>query len=228
MRLDRYLANNTDLSRKEVKRLIKARLISVDGAIVINPALKIDENDHIEADGRSVQPTGSGYFMLNKPEGVVCANKDSVHPTVFDLLDEPHKDLHVAGRLDIDTTGLVLITNDGQWSHRATSPKYKCMKTYQVTTEELITKSMISKLESGIFLEPEKIRTQPAQVELITKDEILLHIYEGKYHQVKRMLHAVHNAVESLQRISIGNIALDKDLAPGEYRPLSPEEINCV
>lgn len=227
MRLDKYLANNTNLSRKDVKKLVKAHQIRVDGLLAKDPSQKIGESAQVEHNGGIITPIGTGYFMLNKPEGTVCANSDSVHSTVFELLDEPHKELHVAGRLDIDTTGLVLITNDGQWSHRITSPRYKCMKTYRVLTEEFVTGDMIRKLESGIFLEPEKTRTQPAKVKPIAEDEILLSIYEGKYHQVKRMLHAVNNAVESLHRLSIGSITLDDSLAPGQYRPLTKEEVNA-
>lgn len=228
MRLDRYLANNSNLSRKEVKRLIKSGAVRVDGDTTTSASMHIAEDADVESNGARIEPIGLGYFMLNKPVGVVCANKDSDHPTVFDLIDAPHSDLHVAGRLDIDTTGLVLITNDGQWSHRVMSPKYKCVKTYQVITEEFITAAMIDKLESGIYLEPEKIRTQPAEVDRISDEEILLHISEGKYHQVKRMLHAVKNAVDSLHRASIGKIVLDPSLAPGEYRPLTAEEVSHV
>ena len=228
MRLDRFLANNTELSRKEVKRLIKEGIVCIDGAVSKNASRHIDEHTKVEIDGKTIEPIGLGYFMLNKPEGVVCVNSDAGHPTVFDLIDEPHKDLHVAGRLDIDTTGLVLITNDGKWSHRATSPRYECIKTYLVSSEEFITEPMVKKLESGIFLEPEKIRTKPAKVEVLSNDRFLLHITEGKYHQVKRMMHGVKNAVESLERLSIGKIQLDENLAPGEYRVLTREEIASV
>ena len=228
MRLDRYLANNTELSRKEVKQLIKSGHVKVDGIIAKNSAQHIKEDALIEADDEEILPIGLGYFMLNKPEGVVCANKDPNHSTVFDLIEEPHSDLHVAGRLDIDTTGLVLITNDGKWSHRVTSPKYRCVKTYRIEAEEFMTESMVKKIESGIFLEPENIRTLPAKIDLLSEDSLLLHISEGKYHQVKRMMHAVKNTVETLHRVSIGDITLDEYLAPGEYRPLTAEEIASV
>ena len=115
--------------------------------------------------------------------------------TVFDLIDEPHRGLHLTGRLDLDTTGLLLITGDGAWSHRIRSPRYQIIKTYRVDTEEPVTHSMIQQLERGIFLRPENLRTKPAQVDLLSERQILLHIHEGKYHQVKRMLHAVTNSV---------------------------------
>jgi 16S rRNA pseudouridine516 synthase len=228
MRLDRYLANNTGLSRKEAKLLLRESRVAVDNNSISDPSYFVKDGEKVAIDGEVISILGPGYFMLNKPEGVVCANSDPMHPTVYDLLDEPHTGLHVAGRLDIDTTGLVLITGDGQWSHRVTSPRHECTKVYLVITSEFITEHMITKLEKGIFLEPEKIRTKPAKVELLQPDQILLHITEGKYHQVKRMLHAVDNAVDLLQRVQVGDIRLDEQLAPGEYRPLTQTEINSV
>ena len=228
MRLDRYIANNTQYSRKEVKQLLKQGLVQVNDNTVKNAGLHIAPDDLVQINGELVESLGLGYFMLNKPEGAVCANSDADHPTIFDYVDEPHSGLHVAGRLDIDTTGLVLITGDGQWSHQITSPNKGCVKTYQVITEEFVTDTMIKKLESGIFLRPENIRTKEAKVEKVAADEILLHISEGKYHQVKRMLHAVDNAVDSLHRLQIGPIKLDEQLAPGEYRPLTAAEIESV
>ena len=228
MRLDKYIANNTDFSRREVKYLLRERRIKINGDTLKDAATKITDTDRIELDDQPIIAIGLGYFMLNKPEGIVCANSDKDQATVFDFIEEQHADLHVAGRLDRDTTGLVLITNDGQWSHRATSPRYQCVKTYRVQTEELITANMVAKLEKGIHLQPENIRTRPAKVDVIAEDELLLQITEGKYHQVKRMLHAVNNAVDRLHRIRIGDILLDEDLMPGEYRALSPNEIASV
>lgn len=225
MRLDKFLANNMDLSRRQVKYLVRDGLVSVNDEVIKNSSLHIDQDATVVVDGEPIEKIGLGYFMLNKPEGVVCANKDSEHPTVFDLIDEPHADLHVAGRLDIDTTGLVIITGDGKWSHRVTSPKYECYKKYRIHAEEFITQNMIDRLESGVFLQTEKIRTKPAHVERVADDEILLSIGEGKYHQVKRMMHSVGNAVDKLHRESIGHIVLDNTLAPGEYRPLTEQEI---
>lgn len=228
MRLDKFLSNNTDLSRREVKYLIRDGLVVVNDVVLKSASTHIDEDARVVLDGDDIKTIGLGYFMLNKPEGFVCANKDSEHPTVFDLIREPNADLHVAGRLDIDTTGLVLITGDGKWSHRVTSPRHECVKVYRVWTEEFITQNMIDRLEAGVFLQTEKIRTKPAEIEKIAEDEILLSISEGKYHQVKRMLHSVGNAVDRLHRESVGHIALDDSLAPGEYRALTPDEIERV
>ena len=228
MRLDKYLANNTSLSRKQVKTVIKHGGVLIDGAHCTNAAQHIDPTSVIELDGEQIEERGPGYFMLNKPEGVVCANSDADYPTVFDFLEEDHPGLHVAGRLDLDTTGLVLITGDGNWSHRLTSPKYKCVKRYRVLAAEFITDKMITKLESGVYIGKEKKRTAPAMTERISDDEIFLMITEGRYHQVKQMFAAVGNAVDSLHRESIGDIELDPDLAPGEYRPLTQAEVASV
>lgn len=228
MRLDKYLANNTDFSRKDVKRLLKDNVVTVNGGPIRNPATHISTGDEVVLDGDVVHERGLGYFMLNKPEGFVCANSDADHPTVFDLLEEPHPDLHVAGRLDIDTTGLVLITGDGGWSHRITSPKHECKKRYQVAAAEFITDKMIKKLEAGVFIGKEQQRTRPAIVERLSEDSIILEITEGRYHQVKQMFGALGNAVDNLHRESIGSICLDPNLLPGEYRPLTEKEIISI
>ena len=167
--------------------------------------------------------------MLNKPEGYVCSTDDPDHPTVLYFLDEPvaHK-LHAAGRLDIDTTGLVLMTDDGQWSHRITSPRHHCEKTYLVTLESPVSDDTAEHFAKGVQLHNEKDLTKPAVLEVITPTEVRLTISEGRYHQVKRMFAAVGNHVVGLHRERIGAIELDPDLAPGEYRPLTEEEIASV
>ena len=228
MRLDRYLANNSSLSRKEVKAALKEGLVMVDSEPIKNPALHITAINQIELSGQQILERGPGYFMFFKPTGVVCANSDKDYPTVFDFIDEEHPDLHVAGRLDIDTTGLVLVTGDGNWSHRITSPKHQCVKIYRVSTAEFVNDKMIQKLETGVYIGREKKRTAPATVDQVADDQILLSITEGRYHQVKQMLAAVGNSVESLHRESIGNIELDENLHPGDYRPLTKTEIESV
>jgi 16S rRNA pseudouridine516 synthase len=184
----------------------------------------------VEYDGNPLtQQHGPRYFMLNKPEGYVCSTDDPDHPTVLYFLDEPvaHK-LHAAGRLDIDTTGLVLMTDDGQWSHRITSPRHHCEKTYLVTLESPVSDDTAEHFAKGVQLHNEKDLTKPAVLEVITPTEVRLTISEGRYHQVKRMFAAVGNHVVGLHRERIGAIELDPDLAPGEYRPLTEEEIASV
>ena len=229
MRLDKYISQVTDYSRKQVKALLKANLVTLDGQTVSDPSLHIVTNQVVAVDGETLSSPSARYFMLNKPLGYICATKDSSHPVVLDLLDEPNKDkLQIAGRLDIDTTGLVLITDDGQWNHSLTSPNHKCDKTYYVCTAEAITHQYIEKFAKGIMLEGETKRTRPAVLDILFANEARLTISEGKYHQVKRMFAAMGNRVEELHRESIGGILLDKDLPEGDYRPLTEEEIGAV
>ena len=164
--------------------------------------------------------------MLNKPAGVVCATRDRAHRTVLDLLDEPNKTgLHVAGRLDIDATGLVLITDDGEWSHHITSPRHKQPKTYRVELAEPLTDVARLALEAGVQLNGEPRPCAPAGVEVVAERVLRLTLTEGKYHQVKRMLAAVGNHVTALHRERIGSIVLDPALPEGGYRQLLPEEV---
>jgi 16S rRNA pseudouridine516 synthase len=165
--------------------------------------------------------------MLHKPIGYVSATVDSDHPTVLDLLDEPNKQaLHIAGRLDIDTTGLVLITDDGQWSHRVMSPRHECQKTYHVILAAALVPDAEERLQAGILLNSEKQLTKPAMLERLNSNEVRLTISEGKYHQVKRTFAALDNRVTDLHRERIGAITLDQSLAPGAYRALTEAEIN--
>ncbi|KDM91544.1 16S rRNA pseudouridine(516) synthase RsuA [Photobacterium galatheae] len=226
MRLDKFLSTALGITRKEAGKLLKDKRIEVNGDVVKNGALKITPDCDVECDGRSLQMTGPKYFMLNKPQGYVCSHVDDFNPTVFVLLDEvsPEK-LHVAGRLDADTTGLVLLTDDGQWSHRITSPRHVCEKVYYVETADPIPESAVTAFAEGVQLRSEKELTRPAKLEILGEREALITISEGKYHQVKRMFAAIGNKVEALHREKIGAVELDDTLEPGEYRPLTEEEI---
>lgn len=230
MRLDKFIAQQLGVSRAIAGREIRASRVTVDSEIIKDSAFKLSPNHDVEYDGNPLtQQTGPRYFMLNKPQGYVCSTDDPDHPTVLYFLDEPvaHK-LHAAGRLDIDTTGLVLMTDDGQWSHRITSPRHHCEKTYLVTLESPVAEDTAARFAAGIQLHNEKDLTKPAQLEVITPTEVRLTISEGRYHQVKRMFAAVGNHVVALHRERIGEIALDPTLEPGEYRPLTEEEIASV
>ncbi|GAA5445329.1 ribosomal small subunit pseudouridine synthase A [Microbulbifer sp. NBRC 101763] len=219
----------TDLSRSDVKRAAKAERISVNGEIVTDPAAKVQAGDALYLDGEPLHEPGPRYIMLNKPLGYVSATKDGEHPTVLDLIDEPNKSkLHIAGRLDIDTTGLVLLTDDGQWSHKVTSPNHHCDKTYYAMLAERIEEDAVAKFAKGIWLNNEKKRTKPAKLEILYANEVRLTIGEGRYHQVKRMFAALGNRVLELHRERIGDISLDEELQEGEYRLLTPEEIASV
>lgn len=230
MRLDKFIAQQLGVSRAIAGRLIRASHVTVDGDIVRDSAFKLQPEQQVEYEGNSLtQQNGPRYFMLNKPQGYVCSTEDPDHPTVLYFLDEPvaHK-LHAAGRLDIDTTGLVLMTDDGQWSHRITSPRHHCEKTYLVTLENPVSDSTAEQFARGVQLHNEKDLTKPAVLEVITQTEVRLTISEGRYHQVKRMFAAVGNHVVGLHRERIGEIVLDPELEPGEYRPLTEEEIASV
>ena len=164
--------------------------------------------------------------MLYKPQGYVCSHDDGEYPTVFQFFDYPLMNkLHTAGRLDVDTTGLVLLTDDGQWSHRITSPKHHCEKTYLVTLADPVEAFYAQQLAEGILLRGEKEPCLPAKMEILDDYNVNLTISEGRYHQVKRMFAALGNKVEALHRWRIGDIVLDESLEEGEYRTLSDEEI---
>lgn len=230
MRLDKFLSQQLGISRALVTRELRAQRVTVDGDVVKSGSFKLQPEHQVEFDGNVlVQQNGPRYFMLNKPQGYVCSTEDPDHPTLLYFIDEPvaHK-LHAAGRLDIDTTGLVLLTDDGQWSHRITSPKHHCEKTYLVTLEQPLSEDTAQQFADGVQLHGEKSLTKPAQLEKLDDHQVRLTISEGRYHQVKRMFAAVGNRVVGLHRERIGGILLDETLAPGEYRPLSDEEVASV
>ena len=229
MRLDKYISNATDLSRTDVKKLIKSGLVSVDDETAKSGSQKVTDDQEIAIEGSTIQLMTTRYFMMNKPAGVVSANKDHTNPTALDLIYEHRNDqLQIAGRLDIDTTGLLLITDDGQWNHIVTSPRTDCKKIYAVELENAVSEDYHKKLEAGIALEGETRRCLPATMQVIDDHHIQLSISEGKYHQVKRMITSLGNEVVSLHRLQIGGIALDPDLEPGDYRPLTEEEIASI
>ncbi|WP_086932232.1 pseudouridine synthase [Agarilytica rhodophyticola] len=241
MRLDKFISNNTQYSRSDVRKLIKAKRVCVNGEDAESPDDKVKSSrDIVTIDGEKVKPIGNVYLMLNKPEGVVCANTDGEHPTVIDLLQQdesfvgkkvstlPIKDLQIAGRLDIDTTGLVLITNDGKWNHTITSPNHACKKTYHVSLKNPLAPQVPEMFAKGIHLEGEKKKTRPAILHVITAKKVTLSISEGKYHQVKRMFAATGNKVKALHRHSIGGLVLDEALAPGQYRHLTEKEVAAL
>ncbi|ATG17066.1 16S rRNA pseudouridine(516) synthase RsuA [Providencia alcalifaciens] len=230
MRLDKFLSQQLGISRSLVARELRAGNVTVDDEVVKSGSMQVGLDNEVAYDGNVlVQVTGPRYFMLNKPEGYVCSTDDPTHPTILYFIDEPiAQNLHAAGRLDIDTTGLVLLTDDGQWSHRITSPKHHCEKTYRVQLSEDIADDVTIQFEQGVMLNGEKSPTKPAQLEIISPREVLLTISEGRYHQVKRMFAAVGNHVCGLHRERVGEIHLDEQLEPGEYRPLTEAEIKSI
>lgn len=229
MRLDKFLSQNSDYSRSLIQQAIKAGRVTVNNVIAKKGDQKLLGDEIVALDGKLVEIFQTRYLMLHKPVGYVCANSDSEHPVVVDLINLPRwQELQIVGRLDIDTTGLVLLTDDGQWNHRITSPRHECQKTYKVTTAAPIDSEIIELFAQGVQLHGEKAPTRPAQLELLSAQEARLHIHEGKYHQVKRMFAAAGNHVVSLHREAIGAIQLDPMLSEGDYRPLTADEIQSI
>lgn len=230
MRLDKYLSQSTDYSRKEVRRFLKMGEVTLNGEEVGDPSMHVNAvEDEIYLNGYPLEAPGEKYLMLNKPLGCVCSNNDGTHPSVLSFIDLPRaNELVICGRLDVDTTGLVLITTDGKWAHRITSPKHKTGKLYQVVTADPIPKDAVDKFAQGMMLINDKVRTKPAELRITASNEAEVILTEGRYHQVKRMFGAIGNKVEELHRASIGHIHLDEDLELGEYRFLTDEEINSI
>lgn len=227
MRVDRFLSNLPQFNRQQARLLLIEKRVRVDGQIVFDPHHDIREFSRVELDEHVLQAgKPARYFMLHKPPGCVSATQDPEHPTVLDLLNEADKhDLHIAGRLDFNTSGLMLITNDGHWSRHLTQPQTKLPKVYYVETEQDITDDYITRFEQGVYFAYEDLTTLPATLELLGPRSARLSIVEGRYHQVKRMFGYFDNKVVRLHRESIGPLMLDSRLAPGEYRALTSEEI---
>lgn len=227
MRLDKFITHTTDLTRRTAQYAMREGRIQVDGNAKVKAAQKINPQSIVTFNGQVLQLPNPVYIMLNKPLGVVCTNSDATHPSVLDLLEgQPVESLQIAGRLDVDTTGLVFITDDGQWNHKVTSPKSSTGKRYRVSTADPIDASVIETFAKGILLRGETRKTKPATLVIIDTHLALLTITEGKYHQVKRMFAATGNKVIELHREAVGNIELDAELALGEHRALTADEIS--
>lgn len=234
MRLDKFLANSGIGTRKEVKEFLKKKKISVNGIFVKDGKIHIDEKkDVIKYENEVISYKPFVYIMMNKPAGVISATEDSHHKTVIDLLNNKYRtyDVFPVGRLDIDTEGLILLTNDGILSHNLLSPKKHVDKKYYVKIAKPLSENDVKTLENGIKLE-ENFVTKKANVEIISEDlesnsyRVYITICEGKFHQVKRMFKAVDNEVLYLKRIKMGNLLLDQNLKLGEYRELTEEELD--
>ncbi len=226
IRLDKYLCERNIGTRSQVKEILKKGQIGVNHRIVKDGAFKVDEqSDTVTYQDTVLRASKFRYYMLNKPAGTVTATKDNVCKTVMDLLDiEGKQELFPVGRLDKDTEGLLLITNDGELAHKLLSPKKHVAKTYYAKLEKELTFEAVSQLQEGIDIGDEK-KTLPAEVKKLGDCEILLTITEGRFHQIKRMLKAVNNEVLYLKRVQMGTLVLDDSLKAGEYRELSDIEI---
>ena len=230
MRLDRFLSNLPRFNRAEARLLIAAGRLQVNGQSERDGCRDVREFDRIELDGEVLQAgKPARYFMLNKPAGVVSATAHPEHRTVLDLLDEPDKhELHIGGRLDLTTTGLLIITNDGLWSRRLTEPRSRLGKVYRVQTEQPISEDYIEVFARGLYFAYEDLTTLPAELQITGSHSALLTLHEGRYHQVKRMFGHFQNKVIGLHRERMGPLQLDPALAPGQYRELHAEEVALV
>ena len=232
MRLDKFLAEMGAGSRAEVKKQIRWGKVTVDGKTIRKPEYKLDETGaEVSYKGVPVSYQKQEYYMLNKPAGVVSATRDSKEKTVLDLIEsKKRKDLFPVGRLDKDTEGLLLITNDGELAHRLLSPKKHVDKVYFAKVAGAVTEEDVVRFSEGIGLDHDEV-AKPAGLEILTSgeiSEIRLTIQEGKYHQVKRMFQAVGKEVLYLKRLSMGSLVLDETLEPGQYRPLKEEELDTL
>ena len=227
IRLDKFLADSQLGTRSEVRQLLKKGLVSVNGEMVKKPEFKIDPaSDRVCFDGKEVSSQQEVYYMLNKPAGVVSATRDNHDRTVLDLLPpgDRRPDLFPVGRLDKDTTGLLLITNDGALSHRLLSPRRHVDKTYFVRVNGRIREETVEAFRKGIDIGDEKI-TLPAELKPLGEDQALVTIREGRFHQIKRMFHAAGWEVTGLKRLTMGSLVLDENLPEGSFRRLTEEEL---
>lgn len=228
MRLDKYLCDTLNMTRTEAKKAISAGRVTVDGVAAKSGSVHVDGAD-IALDGQAVAYQRYFYIMLHKPAGYVCANRDSRSKTVFDLLPAEYqkKDLFVCGRLDKDTTGLVLITNNGAVAHRLLAPKKDVFKEYLVTLRHGVSDEDITRLKTGIVLN-DGLHCKPAFFEPLEVNKGIIRISEGKFHQIKRMFAALDNEVTALHRRSIHGLSLDPSLTVGACRYLTEQEILSI
>jgi 16S rRNA pseudouridine516 synthase len=232
-RLDRLISELCQINKKKVRLILAQQRITVDGVIAVDIDQIVDQFSRVVMDDEVLQENQPYYIMLNKPIGVVCATKDEKHKTVIDLLagqfDQAIRDsLHIVGRLDLNTSGLVLLTNDSRWSERLTSPEHKVGKCYQVTLENPLTTEYIDAFAQGMYFPYENITTKPAILHIVSAFEAKVILTEGRYHQIKRMFGRFRNPVIGLHRHSIGQLSLDKSLNYGESRLLDVTEVSSI
>jgi 16S rRNA pseudouridine516 synthase len=229
MRLDRFIESKLSYSAQTVRCLVVQRQVLLNGVAVSDVRQQISEFCRVEVSGNILQAQQPIYLMLHKPKGCVSATNDKKYPTVIDLINVPDKQqLHLAGRLDFNTTGLLLLTNDGKWSRKITQPQQKIPKTYWVKTQDEITQTYVQKFVEGFYFQFEDLWTQSAELKILSMYSAYLTIYEGRYHQIKRMFGFFNNEVLELHRLKMGAITLDETLGAGECRQLTAEEIASV
>ncbi len=226
----RLIARHTSTGGRTVHLLVAAGRVRVNGVVATRNQHEVDRFARVELDGEILQEaTRALYIMLHKPTGILSATSDAAHSTVLDLIDDPDRHtLHLAGRLDRSTSGLMLLTNDGRWSKRVTDSSLRIPKVYRVTTLESIVGESVEAFARGFHFARENVQTLPASLEIMGKHEARVTLHEGRHHQIKRMFHFVNNRVTRLHRESIGGLALPHDLAPGQWRELTPDEETVI
>ncbi len=229
MRIDRYLSNLPQGSRKLARLWLATGQVVIEDEVISNPLFEVTPFTQIQLSGQPLQTRQPRYLMLNKPQGYLSATRDNQHPTVIDLLDEPQPEqLHIGGRLDRSSTGLLLITDDGRWSRHLTEPDKQIAKIYRVETEDEIHPEAARCFEEGFYFGFEDITTKPVVLEQLGPRQARLTLIEGRYHQIKRMFGRFRNKVVALHREQMGDIVLDPALAPGQYRHLTAAEISSI
>jgi 16S rRNA pseudouridine516 synthase len=228
-RLDRFISLKKKVNKRDVRLMLAQKRIVVDGLVALSVQQIIQPFSHVMVDGEVIQDNKPSYLMMHKPVGVVSATRDHLHKTVIDLLDHPLKDaLHIVGRLDLNSSGLLLLTNDSAWSRRLMSPESKLAKCYQVVTQNPITEAYIAAFQQGMYFSYEDLTTLPVALEITGECEAELRLFEGRYHQIKRMFGRFRNPVLSIHRTAIGDILLDDSLPEGGTRALTAIEITSV
>ncbi|PCJ93634.1 MAG: 16S rRNA pseudouridine(516) synthase [Porticoccaceae bacterium] len=228
-RLDRFISKQVGINRRDVRLLLAQKRVLVNGELATDVNQVVGEFSLIVFDNQVLQAKKPCYVMMHKPPGVVSATKDDQHRTVVDLLDRPDRyHLHIVGRLDFNSSGLILLTNDGRWSRQLTTPENNIAKLYRVTLEKPITVEYIQAFSKGMYFPFEGITTRPAKLNIISDHVAEVSLVEGRYHQIKRMFGRFNNPVLTLHRISIGNLLLDPSLLSGQSRELTERELNHI
>ena len=228
-RLDRFISQKTGINRRDVRQILAQGRLRIDGEKAHSINQPVEQFTHVTLDEQVLQAAKPVYIMLHKPKGVVSATRDEHHPTVIDLLDrEDSANLHIVGRLDFNSSGLMLLTNDGRWSRELTAPESKVTKVYRVTLQNPVGADAVDAFASGMYFPYEGITTRPAALKIISERVAEVSLVEGRYHQIKRMFGRFRNPVVELHRVSIGGLCLDESLEPGESRELSVGEVHTV
>ena len=228
-RLDRFMSQQLGIKRQAIRPILAQGRILVDGRVACDVQQSIHQFSHVIFDQQVIQNNKPRYVMMHKPRGVVSATKDLKHKTVVDLLDKNEcGKLHIAGRLDFNSSGLILLTNDGRWSRQLSSPVNKIVKRYRVELEKPLDERYIDAFSQGMYFDFEGITTQPAQLKIISSHLGEVSLTEGRYHQIKRMFGRFQNEVLQLHRLSIGKLVLDPKLLPGQNRELQQEEVTGI